>query len=322
MLIDGFGRRVDYIRISVTNRCNFRCQYCMPDTPEDLLEESEEEIPLPQLLEVVKVAVDEGVQKIRITGGEPMIRKGLNEFIASIYRYAPSIDIALTTNGFFLRHFAQPLKEAGLKRINVSLDSLKPSVVQLISKKNVLPQILEGIDEALRVGLIVKLNMVPIKGVNHEEIPDILTYAHSRGITVRFIEFMENDHAKGSTVGLTLEEILREVGRCFTYRKIEKDHFGPATLYETEEGAFFGIIAPHSDDFCESCNRVRISSDGQIIPCLYFEDAIDLKGAILSGDREGIRQGIFAAVARKPEKNEWKHEENQISKRAFYQTGG
>lgn len=321
MLIDSFGRTVDYIRISVTNRCNFRCQYCMPDTPEDFFD-AEEDIPLAQLLELVKVAIDEGVKKIRITGGEPMIRKDLDWFIAQIYLYNPEIDIALTTNGFYLRHFAKSLKEAGLKRINVSLDSLKPERVALISKKNVLPQILEGIDLALSVGLIVKLNMVPLKGVNEDEIPDLIAFAQSKKVTIRFIEFMENSHAKEGATGLRQKEILERVAERFSYKKIEKEFFGPATLYELEDGGKFGIIAPHNDDFCESCNRVRISSDGKIIPCLYFEDAVDAKEAMEKGDREGIRRALLQAVTNKPEKNEWREEDNKTSGRAFYQTGG
>lgn len=321
MLVDGFGRTVDYIRVSVTDKCNFRCQYCMPDTPEDFFDDKDE-IPLDRLLELIKIAIDEGVRKIRITGGEPLIRRDLDWFISEIYRYNPAIDIALTTNGFYLRHFAKRLKEAGLKRLNVSLDSLKASTVQLISKKNVLPQILEGIDLALEVGLGVKLNTVPLKGVNDHELVDLIEFARSKGILIRFIEFMENSHAKQGAVGLRQEEILARVGERFSFKKIEKDFFGPATLYEIEGGGAFGIIAPHNDDFCESCNRVRISSEGKIIPCLYFEDAVDVKAAIEQGDREGMREGLRQAVHQKPEKNEWREEGNRTSERAFYQTGG
>ncbi|MGP1450899.1 MAG: GTP 3',8-cyclase MoaA [Wolinella sp.] len=321
MLVDRFGRTIDYIRISVTDRCNFRCQYCMPDTPEDFFDDKDD-VPLEQLLELMRVAIDEGVKKIRITGGEPLIRHDLDMFIAGISEYGEHVDIALTTNGFYLKNYAKRLKDAGLRRINVSLDSLRPEVVQLISKKNVLPQILEGIDIALDVGLGVKLNMVPIKGVNDCEIPDLINFARSKRILIRFIEFMENSHAKAGAVGLRQAEILELIGRYFVFRKIEKEMFGPATLYEIESGGAFGIIAPHNDDFCESCNRVRISSDGKIIPCLYFEDAVDARVAMASGDRELMKKALLQAVVNKPEKNEWREEGNQTSNRAFYKTGG
>lgn len=321
MLIDSFGRRVDYIRISVTNKCNFRCQYCMPETPEDFFDH-DDDVPFVQLLELAKIAIDEGVQKIRITGGEPLIRPDLDEFISGIHTYAPHVDIALTTNGFYLKNFAQRLKNAGLRRINVSLDSLKPAVVQLISKKNILPHVLAGIDMALSVGLGVKLNAVPLKGVNDKEIPDLIEFAKQRGILIRFIEFMENTHAKKGAVGLREDEILERVSTRYTFKESKKELFGPAKLYELEGGGAFGVIAPHNDDFCESCNRVRISSDGKIIPCLYFEDAIDVRIAMEKGDKELMRRALLKAVANKPEKNKWEEEENQTSQRAFYETGG
>jgi len=293
----------------------------MPDTPDDFLN-NENVIPLPKLLAFVKVAIDEGVRKIRITGGEPMLRKDLDWLIAQIYAYKSDIDIALTTNGFYLKKYALALKNAGLKRINVSLDSLNPTTVKLISKRDVLPQILEGIDEAIAVGLIVKINMVPLKGVNDNEIPDLIAFAEQKGVTVRFIEFMENEHAKQESIGLRLVEILERVSIRYTYEKLERDIFGPATLYKTGTGKTFGIIAPHSDDFCESCNRVRLSSEGMIIPCLYFEDAINAREAIESGDIDLIRETLRKAVANKPEKNEWRSNSGDTSSRAFYKTGG
>lgn len=321
MLVDAFGRTVDYVRVSVTNKCNFRCQYCMPETPEDFFDH-DDDVPFIELLELIKIAIDEGVKKIRITGGEPLTRPDLDQFIAGIHAYGSHVDIALTTNGFYLKHFAQRLKNAGLRRINVSLDSLNPAVVQLISKKNVLPHVLAGIDMALAVGLGVKLNAVPLKGVNDREIPDLIEFAKARGILIRFIEFMENTHANKGAVGLREQEILDRVRERFSFRESKKELFGPAKLYELDGGGAFGIIAPHNDDFCESCNRVRISSDGKIIPCLYFEDAIDVRMAMKTRNQELLRRALFAAVANKPEKNEWKEEENQTSARAFYQTGG
>lgn len=165
MLVDLFDRKIEYLRISVTKQCNFRCQYCMPDTPDHFLDQHTL-IPLEKMLEFVKISINQGIKKIRITGGEPLLREGLSDFIASIHHYDPSVELALTTNGFFLKKYAKSLKNAGLNRLNISLDSLQPSKILLISKRNALPQILEGIDEAQKLEFPIKINMVPLKGIN------------------------------------------------------------------------------------------------------------------------------------------------------------
>ena len=205
MLIDTFKRKIDYLRVSLTKQCNFRCQYCMPDTPDDFFDNTALE--LPKLLEFIKIAIDNGIAKIRITGGEPLLRADIAEFIAGIYAHKPSIEIALTTNGFLLEKFAKSLKAAGLKRINVSLDSLKPERIKAISKRDALPQILRGIESAQNVGLGVKLNMVALSQTR-DEICDMLEFGRARGILVRFIEFMENTHANSTLISLDSKQIL------------------------------------------------------------------------------------------------------------------
>ncbi len=332
MLIDGFGRTIDYMRISVTQRCNFRCAYCMPNTPMDLGDE-QDDVPLESVLNFVKVAIAQGVKKIRITGGEPLLRSKIVEFIAQIYTIAPQIDIALTTNAFLLAPLAKPLKDAGLMRINISLDSLQKDRIFCISKRDGLEKILQGIEEACKVGFKIKLNMVPLKGINEDEIVSVLEYGIKRGIMVRFIEFMENSHAKGNIVGLKLPEILRFVQEKYPTKIFEKEIVGPATLFkiskenvqkalnvQMERDYTFGIIAPHNDDFCKTCNRIRLSSEGKLIPCLYHNNAIDIKEAMLYGDTDEILSRLRLCVENKPEKNDWNH--NSISQRAFYQTGG
>ncbi len=319
MLIDSYGRNVDYLRVSVTEQCNFRCQYCMPDTPLDSIKK-ESLVPLDDLFLFVKVSIDNGIRKIRITGGEPLIRDDIDKFIDMIKSYKDGIDIALTTNAYYLKNYAQRLKSAGLKRINVSLDSLNRATQQLIAKKDVLPNILEGIEEAKRVGLGIKINMVPLKNINEDEMFDILEYSRELGATIRFIEFMENDNAKDGVVGLRSEEMLEKLSQKYNFKELEKDFFGPANLYELEDGYMFGIIEPHNDNFCSSCNRVRLSADGFLIPCLYFEDAIDLKNAMKSKDEAEISNLLHKVVSIKPEKNKWGSSE--ISSRAFYKTGG
>ena len=321
MLIDTFNRKIEYLRISVTKQCNFRCQYCMPDTPENFLDQ-DSLIPLEKMLDFVKTAIDEGIKKIRITGGEPLLREGLPQFIASIRSYSPTLELAMTTNGFLLKKYAKILKDSGLDRLNISLDSLQNSKIALISKRNALPQILEGIDEAQKVGFPIKLNMVPLKKINDDEIVSMLEYAMERKITLRYIEFMENHHAKSHLEGLNQEEILNIIAQKYSFKEIEKQTLGPSKSYKLDNGASFGIIAPHNDDFCQSCNRIRLTSEGTICPCLYYQEAVDAKEGILQGDHEKMRQSIRLSVQNKPEKNQWDLKENEHSARAFYYTGG
>lgn len=323
MLIDTFGRTIDYIRVSVTKQCNFRCQYCMPDTPMDFFED-ENYIPLEEMVAFLKVAIDEGIKKIRITGGEPLLRKDLSNFIASIAQYAPDVEIALTTNAFLLKKYALSLKQAGLKRINISLDSLKPDRIIKISKKDALNMVLEGIDEAQKVGLKIKLNMVVIKGINDDEIVAMLEYAKSKNILLRYIEFMENTHAKGGLKGIKEGEILDIISQKYPLEMLKKENFGPAKIYKTIDDYVFGIIAPHNDDFCKSCNRIRLTSEGMICPCLYYQESVDAKAAILSSDTKKMKEVLLSSIKNKPEKNLWNEEmkPGEISARAFYYTGG
>ncbi|TLD81223.1 GTP 3',8-cyclase MoaA [Helicobacter sp. MIT 11-5569] len=332
MLIDSFGRTIDYMRISVTERCNFRCVYCMPNTPMDIGDESQD-VPLESVLNFIKVAIDEGVKKIRITGGEPLLRSKIVEFIAKICKLSPQIDIALTTNAFLLAPIAQDLKDAGLKRINISLDSLKKDNIKCISKRDGLDKILLGIQAAHKARLKIKLNMVPLHRINDMEIVEILEYAIKLGVMVRYIEFMENTHAKNGIAGLRLPEILEHIRKKYQVHLFEKEIFGPATLFKIpkehikeklncilERDYVFGVIAPHNDDFCKTCNRIRLSSEGKLIPCLYHENAIDIKEAMLQGNTQEILERLKLCIQTKPEKNDWN--EDSISKRAFYQTGG
>lgn len=317
MLIDGFGRMIDYLRISVTKNCNFRCKYCMPNTPYELYEDL---IPLESMLGFLKVAIDLGIKKIRITGGEPLLRKDLSEFIKGIYDYNKNIEIVLTTNGFLLHKYARAFKEAGLRRINVSLDSLKAERVRFISKTDGLETILKGLDEAKSVGLGVKLNMVPLKGVNDDEILTLLDFARENKFLLRYIEYMENSFAHSEIRGLRSDEILNIIKAKYLFKRLQKDNLGPAKIYELEDSSVFGIIAPHNDDFCVSCNRIRLTAEGVLCPCLYFQDSINAREAIESGDKEAMRQILIQAVTNKPEKNKWQN--NEHSSRAFYQTGG
>ncbi|MFB1284729.1 GTP 3',8-cyclase MoaA [Helicobacter pylori] len=321
MLVDSFNRVIDYIRVSVTKQCNFRCQYCMPTTPLNFFDD-EELLPLDNVLEFLKIAIDEGVKKIRITGGEPLLRKGLDEFIAKLHAYNKEVALVLSTNGFLLKKMAKDLKNAGLSQVNVSLDSLKSDRVLKISQKDALKNTLEGIEESLKVGLKLKLNTVVMKSVNDDEILELLEYAKNRHIQIRYIEFMENTHAKSLVKGLKEEEILDLITQKYKIIETEKPKQGSSKIYTLEDGYQFGIIAPHSDDFCQSCNRIRLASDGKICPCLYYQDAIDAKEAIINKDTKMMKRLLKQSVINKPEKNMWNDKNSETPTRAFYYTGG
>ncbi len=293
----------------------------MPTTPLDFFDD-EELLPLDNVLEFLKIAIDEGVKKIRITGGEPLLRKGLDEFIAKLHAYNKEVALVLSTNGFLLKKMAKGLKDAGLSRVNVSLDSLKSDRVLKISQKDALKNALEGIEESLKVGLKLKLNMVVMKGVNDDEILELLEYAKNRSIQIRYIEFMENTHAKDLVKGLKEREILDLIAQKYKIIETENPKKGSSKIYTLENGYQFGIIAPHSDDFCQSCNRIRLASDGKICPCLYYQDAIDAKEAIINKDIKMMKRLLKQSIINKPEKNMWNDKNSKTPTRAFYYTGG
>ncbi|WP_281951534.1 GTP 3',8-cyclase MoaA [Nitrosophilus kaiyonis] len=322
MLIDGHGREVNYLRVSLTERCNFRCQYCMPEKPFSWVPK-ENLLSFEDLFKFIKAAIDEGITKIRLTGGEPTLRADLDKFIKMIYDYKNDIDLAMTTNGYLLKSIAKDLKEAGLKRLNISLDSLKPEVAAKIAGKDVLRNVLDGIEEALKVGLKVKINMVPLKGVNEDEIVDILDFCKDRGMQVRFIEYMENVHAHSSLKGMQGKEILNKIKEKYEIEKIGRKGSSPAFLYKIKnEDYIFGLIDPHKHDFCETCNRIRLTAEGYLIPCLYFDEAMSIKDAVQAGDIDRAVEILKEVLRNKPKENRWSEEESEASNRAFYETGG
>lgn len=294
----------------------------MPDKPFSWVPK-ENLLSFEELFGFVRAAIDEGITKIRITGGEPTLREDLDKFLAMIYGYKADMDIAMTTNGFLLSQCADKLARAGLKRINVSLDSLKPEVAkQIAGGKDVLEQVLKGIDAALVAGLRVKLNTVPLKGVNDGELLDIMEYAKERKIMLRFIEFMENSHAAKGAVGLNSDEILSIIRQKYEILEVQKEFSSPAKLYRTDDGYMFGVIEPHKEDFCDSCNRLRLTAEGYLIPCLYFDEALSIKDALKAGDIAAAIEIFKQVIKDKPQKNRWGGDDAQMSGRAFYMTGG
>lgn len=320
MLVDSFSREINYLRISLTKNCNFRCLYCMPKIP--LYKKSDENLlSFDELFLFVKICIDEGVKKIRLTGGEPLLRENLHEFVRMITNYAPDIDIALTTNAYLLESCAQGLKQAGLKRINVSLDSLKPERIKKISNVDALGQILKGIDAGLKAGFKMKLNCVALKDFNDDELNALLEFSKEKNIQIRFIEFMENAHAYGALKGLGREQILKILSKSYDIKALERSKNSPVSLFSANDYTF-GTIDPHSDAFCDTCNRLRLTAEGFLVPCLYFDEAMSMRKALKNRDLKTALALLKEVVKNKPEKNKWSVKDNQSSTRAFYQTGG
>lgn len=323
MLIDSYNRKVDYLRVSVTQRCNFRCQYCMPEKPFEWTPK-EELLSYEQMFKFIKVAIDDGIKKIRITGGEPLVRSDLDKFIKMISEYKNDIDLALTTNGFLLQSQAKKLKNAGLNRVNISIDSLERETFWYLTKKDALEQVKAGIEAALEVGMYVKINSVVMKHINDMEINDLYEFAKQKGIEIRFIEYMENENAHTSLKTVSSKEILHELEKKHIIHELPAKENSAAKLYQDESGYIFGIIEPYDDSFCQTCNRIRLSAEGDLIPCLYYEDSQNIKPYIDSD--KGLETVLKDVVKNKPEKNKWSYntetEEDNISSRAFYFTGG
>ncbi|MBV5322174.1 MAG: GTP 3',8-cyclase MoaA [Sulfuricurvum sp.] len=321
MLRDRYDRKVTYLRVSVTERCNFRCRYCMAEKPFSWVPK-ENLLSYEELFSFIKIGIDNGIQKIRLTGGEPTTRENLDELIGMIHTYAPNVDIGLTTNGFLLPAQAEKLKCAGLRRVNISLDSLNRETLDYITQKDVLEQILTGIDAASDAGLSIKLNSVILRGINDHEIVPLFEYAKEIGAQIRYIEYMENSHAHETLQGLRSDEIIEVLGKSYPFIPIDRDESGPANLYETPDGYRFGTIEPHRHDFCATCDRLRLTAEGDLIGCLYFEGAKSIKEAIREGNIAKATQILEDVVFNKPEKNLWGIENIEISSRAFYRTGG
>lgn len=320
-MVDKYGRKINYLRVSVTGRCNFRCKYCMPTKPFEW-QPKENLLSFEELFLFIKVAIDEGIDKIRITGGEPLVRQDVDKFIAMINDYKSGLDLAMTTNGYFLKEKAAELKKAGLKRLNISIDTLKPEKAKFISQKDVLGKVLQGIEAAVQNDFKIKLNTVALKGLNEDELVDLMDFARSKNAQIRYIEYMENIYGSDEIKGLDKNEILSIISKKYNIKEISKEASSPSSLFELEDGYKFGIIAPHKHDFCESCNRIRLSAEGLLIPCLYFDDALSIKKAVKNGDIKAASEILRNVIYNKPEKNKWGEEGDEVSNRAFYETGG
>jgi cyclic pyranopterin phosphate synthase len=306
-LTDRFGRVHDYLRISVTDRCNLRCLYCMPEEGMEFTE-SENLLSYDQIVEVVEAGAVLGITKLRITGGEPLIRPGLDGLISRLSAISGIRDIALTTNGIFLAKQAEALRAAGLNRVNISLDTLDSSRFRFIARRGELKRVMEGIEAAAAVGFNpIKLNCVLLKEVNEDEIAAFLRLAYEQPMHVRFIEYMPIGHADENWKKhyLSLNRVL-EVAEQEGYeisRRTNVHGNGPSDDWQMKGArGSFGLIHPISDHFCSNCNRLRLTADGSIKPCLYWVDELDVKQAF--GNPEEMQRLLLRAMDIKPENHE------------------
>lgn len=307
LLQDPFGRIHDYIRISVTDRCNLRCVYCMPEEGMEFAPH-EDIMTFEEITQILRVLAPMGLRKVRLTGGEPMVRKDLDKLVAMISAIDGIEDIALTTNAIFLEKKAQLLKDAGLTRINISLDSLRKDRFSMITRGGDVNKVLRGIEAAQAAGLDpIKLNVVLMKGINDDEIKDFIALTKDAPLHVRFIEYMPIGHANDSwrKSYLPLSTVLNA---CTEAGWEVEDTSGPngngPSEYRKLRGAqgTFGLIHPVSDHFCDNCNRLRITADGHIKACLYWSDEYNVRK--VAGDPAATAELFLKALGNKPKNHE------------------
>jgi cyclic pyranopterin phosphate synthase len=285
--LDTLGRPMRDLRISVTDRCNFRCTYCMPFDEYQWIQRNEV-LSFEEIARIAKLFLDFGIEKVRLTGGEPLVRKDLHQLIARLTAIQGLPDITLTTNGALLSTQAEPLYAAGLRRINISIDTLRPDRFVALTKRGNLDDVLAGIAAARKVGMApIKLNAVVIRGTNDDEILDLVEFARNNGCEMRFIEYMDvgNANAWSLEKTVTKREILDIVNARFPVHEVGRDHgSAPAVDYEFLDGAGeIGIIGSVTEPFCSSCTRLRLTADGKLVTCLFAESGFDLKALLRSG---------------------------------------
>jgi cyclic pyranopterin phosphate synthase len=304
-LIDGFGRRVTYLRISVTDRCDFRCVYCME--PDQRFAPRDAVLTLDEIFAVARAFVSLGVRKIRLTGGEPLVRRNLLSLMERISALPGLAELVVTTNGSQLEAMAAAVRAAGVRRINISLDSLRAERFRAITRRGDLDRVLRGIDAAIAAGFErIKLNAVILRNRNHDEICDLVGFAVDKGINISFIEEMPlgviGDHDRAEAF-YSSEQIRSDLSGRFQLIPTTETTGGPARYYRipgTETRV--GFISPHSHNFCGDCNRVRVTAEGRLLLCLGQEHSLDLRAVLRQppGDDEALSQAIQASMQIKP----------------------
>ncbi len=323
---DKFARRINYLRVSVTDRCNLRCFYCMPENGICQLNHKQI-LRYEELLRVIRISSENGIDKVRITGGEPLVRKGIIDFIKDVAKIKAINDLTLTTNGIMLADMAKDIFDAGLKRLNISIDSLKERTYSKITRSGYLKKVLAGLQKAYEVGFHpIKINVVVIRGLNDDEVTDFAKMTQERPYCVRFIEYMpigdKNNWDKKLFVPSL--EIRSKINRYKQLEPVTKtDKSSPSSDYKFAGApGTVGFISPLSKHFCLMCNRLRLTADGKLRSCLFSENEVDIKDALRSGkDDEHISKIILDSISGKPEGHE-KLSESANKKRSMYSIGG
>jgi cyclic pyranopterin phosphate synthase len=304
-LVDPFGRAITYLRVSVTDRCDFRCVYCMAEDMTFL--PKRDLLTLEELDRLCTAFVARGVRKLRITGGEPLVRRNIISLFEALGRHLESGDLdelTVTTNGSRLERFAAPLKAAGVRRVNVSLDTLDRAKFKAITRWGELGKVMAGIVAAQAAGLAIKLNAVALKGVNEDEFPEMVRFAHGQGMDLTLIETMPLGDIDGDRTDqyLPLSLVRARLAEEFTLTDLDYKTGGPARYVRVEEtGGRLGFITPLTHNFCESCNRVRVTCTGTLFMCLGQEDAADLRAPLRASEgNELLHLAIDEAISRKP----------------------
>ena len=314
-LVDRFGRKITYLRLSVTDRCDLRCSYCMAENMTFL--PKQDVLSLEELESLADSFIRRGIRKIRITGGEPLVRKDIMLLLEKLGKRVKSgelEELVITTNGTQLSKYAAQLKMFGVKRLNVSLDTLNPVLFEKLTRRSALTSVLQGIEAALKIGLKIKINTVALKNCNDAEIPKIMQWSHERGMDMTLIEVMPMGEIDIDRIDqyLPLSVVRDRLEADFTLQDIDKQTGGPARYVKVREtGGVLGLITPLTNNFCAGCNRVRVTCTGQIYSCLGHSGAIDLRAALRGDNSKGRIDALLDQVMlKKPERHSF-----DISKR-------
>ena len=330
-LIDRFGRKVTYLRISVTDRCDLRCVYCMSEDMQFV--PRAQLLTLEEIVRIGKTFVDLGVNKIRITGGEPLVRCNIMKVFEELGQLEELKDLTITTNASQLKKYARALKDAGVTRVNISLDTIRADRFSKITRVGKLHRTLAGIDAALDAGFQkVKINSVVLKHMNHDEVTDLVGFARNRGMDISFIEEMPlgivNDHDRAQTY-YSSDEILSDLRQRYELIATTEKTGGPARYYQMPDSeSRVGFISPHSHNFCDTCNRVRLTAEGLLLLCLGQEHSKDLRRVVRAhpGDnaanKEALRQAIIQSMLLKPKGHDFDLNTQQVILRHMNTTGG
>lgn len=315
-LVDGFGRHINYVRLSVTDRCDLRCRYCMAEDMTFL--PKSEVLSIEELARLGESFTGLGVTKIRVTGGEPLIRRGIVDLMERLGALPGLEELCLTTNATHMEQYAQGLKDAGVRRVNISLDSIQPERFRHLTRHGDLQKVLNGIAAAQRVGFErIKLNCVALKNYNADEVPELVRFALDQGLDISFIEEMPlgqvNDHGRAAEF-VSSEQLRAAIAKSLPLQPSDADTGGPSRYWRVPGyESRIGFISPHSNNFCASCNRVRVTATGRLLLCLGQENSADLRAPMreFPDQPERLRQTIVDAMANKPKEHNFNEQQDE-----------